>query len=878
MNDSYKLTMVSYDTDTGAQFIKADLHTHTPGSYDYPKVEAEEDGKKEEELDVDISAEDIIEEYEDQGIELVAVTDHNTNEFFEDMAEAAEDSQVTVLPGVEITTGQSGEHQIHMTAIFSPEDADEIDYLLEEIGVRGDPQSVIADKTIPGICDDVKDRGGIPILAHIDETAGAHYELSDRKNPTRKGVFDPSKVGALEIVNSETSEEFPDFTHIMSSDAHNLDEVGRGYTFFKMSEPSFEGLQTALSDPESRVRLAHDQKSHTSVDGLQVENGFLEKRHLGFNDNLNCLIGGKGTGKSTIIEHIRYALEDEPGSKSVKEDFESLIEETLAPDGAVELTISANNGEQYKVSRNFDEPAEIIQLPKDPDEEPSNISFPMEQFRSEFFDVEIFSQNQLLAIARNVDDQLKLLDSYFSVERAKEQRDSIKQEIRELTRDIETQKEELEDLQSRNHRRESIEQQVEVMREKGVDEYYEDGDEWERERAQISRIQTDVENVESEVEELDLADRLQEIEVEEGPNEELLREANDILVGLIKDVELHQEALLDDVKGAVESINEKKEEWTERNSVREEEHEKLADEIEDDIGIDVEKYFSLQEELDTLRGVEEDLEKAEEELEELLEEKEEYFDALDDARDRLTEKRDRGVEELNDELEDVRIKLHHKDNRSDYIDWVNKTLKGSHMRTDNKTKIANNVLPKDLADLVRAENVDGLAAHANIPESTAELFIEYDDLRSQLSDLELIEVHDRPVIELNDKGWKRLSEMSDGQQCTALLSIAMVERDVPLIIDQPEDQLDNEFIVSEVVRLIRSIKHGRQVIAATHDANIPVLGDAELIVVMESNGEWGFYPKCGSIDKEEIARATQEKLEGGADAFRRRDEKYRRTF
>jgi ABC-type cobalamin/Fe3+-siderophores transport system ATPase subunit len=155
--------------------------------------------------------------------------------------------------------------------------------------------------------------------------------------------------------------------------------------------------------------------------------------------------------------------------------------------------------------------------------------------------------------------------------------------------------------------------------------------------------------------------------------------------------------------------------------------------------------------------------------------------------------------------------------------------------------------------------------------------VSHDDLVEQLTKLELFEIHDRPVIELNDGGWKELNEMSDGQQCTALLSIAMIERDVPLIIDQPEDMLDNKFIFTDVVEILRSIKQDRQVIAATHNANIPIIGDAEQIVVMRSNGRAGFYRNCGSIDDDEIKALAQDILEGGEMAFKRRREMYHRV-
>ena len=257
--------MVEFDTAGGARFVKADLHVHTPGSYDYNDK---------------VNARELIEAFEAEDLELVAVTDHNTTGFFEELAEEAAESSVTVLPGVEITTGQSGAHQIHMTAIFPPEKADDIDNLLYEIGADGDPQGTIADSTIPRICEAVRSFEGLPILAHIDANAGAHHELSERENPTRREVFDTENVAALEITSLETRTEFPEFTHIRSSDAHSISQIGRGYTYLKMNEPSFEGLRTALSDPESRISIDGQLNNHVSIDGLFVNNGFLQNRHL----------------------------------------------------------------------------------------------------------------------------------------------------------------------------------------------------------------------------------------------------------------------------------------------------------------------------------------------------------------------------------------------------------------------------------------------------------------------------------------------------------------------------------------------------------------------------------------------------------------------
>jgi ABC-type cobalamin/Fe3+-siderophores transport system ATPase subunit len=124
---------------------------------------------------------------------------------------------------------------------------------------------------------------------------------------------------------------------------------------------------------------------------------------------------------------------------------------------------------------------------------------------------------------------------------------------------------------------------------------------------------------------------------------------------------------------------------------------------------------------------------------------------------------------------------------------------------------------------------------------------------------------------MKDRGdFKPLDEISEGQKCTALLSITLHEREEPIIIDEPEDNLDNASIFDTVVQLVREIKHERQFIIATHNANIPVLGDAEMIASLEQ----GFITNRGPIEHEDIRAKVQAVLEGGPEAFRKRSERY----
>jgi ABC-type cobalamin/Fe3+-siderophores transport system ATPase subunit len=117
--------------------------------------------------------------------------------------------------------------------------------------------------------------------------------------------------------------------------------------------------------------------------------------------------------------------------------------------------------------------------------------------------------------------------------------------------------------------------------------------------------------------------------------------------------------------------------------------------------------------------------------------------------------------------------------------------------------------------------------------------------------------------------------LSDGQKHTIPLTIAMLaQSNIPLIIDQPEDDLDNAFIFSTVVRVLREIKESRQVVVVTHNANIAVLGDAELLFPMQRNGDGGIAFERGSVDRAETKAAVIKILEGGERAFQRRKEIY----
>jgi ABC-type cobalamin/Fe3+-siderophores transport system ATPase subunit len=213
-----------------------------------------------------------------------------------------------------------------------------------------------------------------------------------------------------------------------------------------------------------------------------------------------------------------------------------------------------------------------------------------------------------------------------------------------------------------------------------------------------------------------------------------------------------------------------------------------------------------------------------------------------------------------------------------YQQMLEEGLKGARVRNHDEilTKLMQ-LRPEDLAQLIQtndAASFEELTAFGN--ERSRKILDSFRETVDPLA-LEVTAIEDRIGIELNvsaagQPNFKDASDLSRGQKCTALLPILLARRDSPLIIDQPEDNLDNHFIFETVVNAVQRLKTRRQMIFITHNANIPVLSEADLVLVMNSDGRVGVVEKRGTVDqcREQII----DLLEGGREAFELRSKRY----
>lgn len=247
----------------------------------------------------------------------------------------------------------------------------------------------------------------------------------------------------------------------------------------------------------------------------------------------------------------------------------------------------------------------------------------------------------------------------------------------------------------------------------------------------------------------------------------------------------------------------------------------------------------------------------------------------------LSELRECVAKELDQEAGDnVRIRVRRNADKLEYQQKINEALYGAGVRNhDSIVERVSRLSPDELAQILTERDYIEFESICQLGAERSQRVV--DALRSYFDPLELevMRMEDMISIELNvgssaSPVYKDASELSRGQKCTALLPLLLARRRTPLIIDQPEDNLDNNFIFRTVVETIRRLKHTRQMVFITHNANIPVLGEAELVIVMGSDGRVGRIEKQGTLD--ECQKEIIDLLEGGREAFDQRRQRYER--
>ena len=293
----------------------------------------------------------------------------------------------------------------------------------------------------------------------------------------------------------------------------------------------------------------------------------------------------------------------------------------------------------------------------------------------------------------------------------------------------------------------------------------------------------------------------------------------------------------------------------------------------------VEARSAAQREVTTLERLRKELADAEADLGRLQEERSGKKAEFLLTRDQISGLREGVAERLQQEAgKKVRVRVHRNADSLDYQQQLLAALGRSGTKNqDEIVQVLSQVAPEHLAQIIRDRDIDELETLTSFGRERGRKILDAFHEKIDPLALEILPIEDRVSIELNvasgvPDNFKDAAELSRGQKCTALLPLLLARRDSPLVIDQPEDNLDNHFIYETVVESIRRLKPRRQMIFITHNANIPVLGEAELVIVMNSDGRRGHVERAGTVD--ECRREIIDLLEGGEEAFQLRRRRY----
>lgn len=853
------------------------------------------------------------------GVQIVGIADHGSVESLDSLRNSLEAKGIIVFPGFEIASAE----KIHMVCLFEP--GTERHRLDQILGAVFPPDPANSEPTRPSkyscreIANKIHEYGGAWFLAHMTGKNGLLRLNKDGDNFTDtwrdcRAVLAgqiPGSLDALSVpiedLTSATNEELvrkkyrdiienrnPDYFRQRPIAILNAKDVCDGADFakeasscrIKMTEPTAEALRQAFLDPESRVRLLsdeHEERFAQIVAGVWT-GGYLDGLQIHFSDNLNTLIGGRGTGKSTVIETIRYTLGLDANSKDGQTIHDEIVSENLSNGGAVELLVRsrAQLGRVFRISRRYGSPSEV----KLEDGTPSTLS-PSEVLP----EIQILGQNEILDIANDDKAVKELLQRLLpevsgSTANIDEKGEKLSQNRLALTKAVS----ELDELEGQIGRLPKIQEQIDQYKSLGLEKKLADATKLIEEQEKIEGIEEYFEDIDNTSEELkrSIQDDLSELTndaIDELPNKAILVSMRESLQKFKQQAQKDLAKFDATLQSAEKEFETEKKKWDGKKKDIEMALSEALSNLPDSAG---KKGSEIGREYLSLTG-----EKAKiEPLKKSATTKRKQVKKLQDERFQLlSEWRDAQNEQF-DDLRKGAKKLHKKHLKGKLKIGV--TQWGTRSRLEQFLISLEGVGVKKLSWIEKVDSLSIATLVEKIREGKDSLRAEYGQYgmtpgvaeilaslnEDRILELEEVELPSKVELELNvsdsSEIYRPIQRLSTGQKCTAILHLLLLESHEPLLVDQPEDNLDNSFIAGRIVTELRTAKQKRQFIFSTHNANIPVFGDSEWIGALKEVDGVGTLSEdsVGSIDIETVRSLVSEILEGGREAFEIRRAKY----
>lgn len=843
----------------GATWLRADFHLHTKADKEFAYSGTENDFINQ-----------YVNKLVEQNIRIGVITNHNKFDAgeYKAIAKKARKEGIFVLPGVELSVND-GANGVHTLVAFDPNQwlADGNDYINQFITTNfigkhnyeneNGRSNNSLNETLSQL--DKLNKNFFIIMAHVEQNSGLLNEFDGGriidlgKDPLfRKSVIGFQKMRTNDLKNNLDvwlENKVPCF--VEGSDPKSINDIGKGEScFLKIGDYNFEAVKYALIDSIDRCsKESNHNPANSYIKSIVFQGGLLDGKQVYFSPELNNLIGIRGSGKSSILEIVRYALDIPFGSQAVDKDYkDDLIRHVLKSGGKAIVEIVDRHGIFYKVERIYGQKEDIYK--NDILQQGITLDAILQQ-------PIYFGQKDLSSKNADFENDLvnKLIGSRLNNVQARieKRKTEIQRIINELKSfgNLSLLKKETETAKA------NAEYRLNLFKEKGVAEKLQLQTSFE---SDINSLQNFKAGVDSYLN--DLKGIIQNHEyslnkkLESKTNPEIFEEARSLVDKLKTTLEQIKTIYSDAQKtGAefavvIDKLKAKKEELKE-------EFARIKREI-DIPELNPDDFIKINRELDTSKLKIIEIEKSESkrvELERLLNEAVNALDNLWHEKFNLLKAE---VNKINEVEGKLFIEVNYKGRKDKFLAKLQEVFRGSRISEATYTAIKD-----DYADFIDIRK-DGFRKLSD--RLTENQLIEVKNrFETNLYDLLTYKVSNQIIINFDGTPLKKHSL---GQRASALILflLSQKENDI-LIIDQPEDDLDNQTIYEDVIREIKRLKGKMQFIFATHNANIPVLGDSEMLVACQYIPDNEIKIECGSIDCQSIQEKIIRIMEGGQEAF-----------
>lgn len=853
----------------GSEWRKWDLHFHTPTSYDYQ--------------DKSVTNQDIIDGLYANNISVVAITDHHVIDIvrIKELQQLGKEKGITVLPGIEFLAELRDREPIHYIGIFS-EDANldviwgQLENKTALLGIKSENKKhnevycVLKDTV-----ELIKELGGI-VTIHAGSKTNSVENITNSLSHSIAQKTDIAKLvdfyelgkpedkqGYLDIVFPSIKKHIP---MIIASDNHNI----RNYTLKEncwiKADKTFEGLKQVIYEPKERVRIQankpQEKAGYQAIDSITVTHSDFAPIKIYLNQNLNTIIGGRSTGKSILLGAIAKKLNSDKEVKFENDDYTNYVNQIVANLKVVWKDNVENNDRNIE----YFPQSYMHRLAKnannDLDKLIEEIITQDEQKRNEIDNYDSFSKNNNTDIVSKIN---KLFQTASDLQK-------LKLSIKELGDEtgISNEKNKLTAIL------EALRSKIQIS-EEDLNTY----------KALIQQYNENLNNINSIENQILKLESLKEKSVSNDSLEfdfvNLVEPTKTSVSEIFKELKTQfQKGWVSKIGGLVLSLQEQSRQLNLQNvqivenpvyvkGVSVFNSNQQYKEIEEKIKIQTTKLF----EIGNLKVQEKALTDQYNQIKDAVKiDFREYYNKIVLIKERLSLKSDKLEIKAKATLSISRYReiLNSSINQQSYQgqDIVNKQI-------STYEEFFTSVF--ELFELLITDKVTLKGGNTNVTLlqkilSTNFFKISYDIIYEDI-----------------------FKHMSEGKKAFVVLMLLLdfSNKDCPILIDQPEDDLDNRAIYNELVTYIKKKKKERQIIVVTHNPNIVVGADSELVIVSNQHGvnspnknDFKFDYVYGSLEmtkvKDNLIKETLysqgirqhvcEILEGGFEAFKKRELKY----